>query len=879
MQALEFYRDGLLTITPNTRLRDTVIGISSSALMTKESVTAVGSPNVVSLSDFIEISWKRLQSKNHRVASRNALLSDSTLFFQWVNVIRCDNALETILNPTELANQAMSADKRLALWNIHDFKPESVESESFYKWRKDVLRSMTGIVSSADALRIIIDAIKESELEVPEAVCAFSFDDLPPLHENLFQAISERAEFFHSDFSSPEPATEYQVRNFDNDEQLSNMAKWAYNAHEKDPRAKLAIVVPDLPDRREAILNALNEVFEPQVILPNTPQYTPPYNFTAGTPLSNKPLIKVALNILSYGLEQTSLEEVLKIVKSPFISGSVKERSRRAKFDLHLREKGKTTLSLVDLLGDHACPRKLSYAIGKFANSINNRGEQTSLAQWLTLFDTSLDAIGWPGERNLNSEEFQAFKQFKSLLTELSGNMTFQSDITVEGALFYLQVACNNTLYSAESKETPIQVMGLLEAAGLNFDKMFMLDMNMGTVPSKASPNPFLPVELQIDNKMPHADAQRELDFFESLITRYRHNCSELIYSHCQFQHESELVPSYFVSGAIAPEEWFKQPNVDYKSFLINRIPVHTHYDEPAPLDTSVSAKGGVSILQKQVACPFNSFVDNRLRVRPFPKVRDGISAPVRGQLLHDVMARIWKKLRTQEDLLALSEDHLHLLISEKIDESFLSLRGREDIDKTLIQMEKTHFQLIVSEWLEFEKSRPPFMVDVIEEDRKVKLGGCNTPQAGADNQGLSIKIRVDRVDSMKSENGTFTAKVPLDYKSGSLSMKVSPGAFKDVQLPIAALSEGRDVVGVAYAGIKKHAIRMLGLSDGIDIGKGVTSTSKSREKLPDTFEETLELWGKRLNKLADDYIAGEAHITPSIEACRYCEDQVICRT
>ncbi|MBD3587233.1 hypothetical protein HHX48_15950 [Salinimonas sp. HHU 13199] len=881
MNAPDFYQPGLLTITPNTRLRDAVIAKATDAKILEESVQSVKVPSVLSLADYIEKAWRNLQSQDFHKATNCALLSDTTLFYRWVDVIRKDKNIETILNPTELANQAVAANKRLAQWCVGYFDADSAESEVFKNWQKEVKRSTYGVVSTEEALLIIIEAIERGVLAVPECVCVFSFDDLPPLHEKLFQAFAKHSDVFHSDFSDINQAKPFSLSNYDDDEQLSNMAKWAHHSHLKDPKARIAIVVPDLPAKREAIVSALNEVFEPQVILPNVPSYTQPYNITAGTPLSSQPLIKTALRILRTGLEEVAAEEIFKIVNSPFIAHSTIERSRRARFDLQLRERGNTTYSLLNLTGDPACPRKLSYAIGRFANTLNNRSSATSLAQWLTLFDDSLEAIGWPGERNLNSEEFQALKQFKELLLELSGNFTFEADISVDDALFYLLTACNNTLYSPETKETPIQVMGLLEAAGLRFDKMLVLDMNMGTVPAKASPNTFLPLQLQIDHKMPHADANRELSFFESILSRYSRNCTEIVYSYCQYQHESELTPSYFVSGDVAPVEWFNAPSIDYQSYLLHRIPVQTEFDDPAPIDTSRKARGGVSILQKETLCPFMNFMDNRLRVKDFPKVRDGLSASVRGQLLHDIMARIWKVLRAQADLLELNEEQQHLLVSQKIDESFIALRGRHDIDESLLKMEKSSFNLIVNQWLDFEKTRPPFMVEAIEEDRTVILGDKlrNEDKESAGSGSISISIRLDRIDCVQDEKKQFTPKVPIDYKSGSLSMKISPTALRDVQLPLAAISEPSDVCGVAYAGIKKNAIKMLGVSDGTDVGKGVVPTEKARLSLSSDFKEALDHWKSQLNLIAKRFIAGAAQVTPSTDACRYCKKNIICRS
>ena len=59
----------------------------------------------------------------------------------------------------------------------------------------------------------------------------------------------------------------------------------------------------------------------------------------------------------------------------------------------------------------------------------------------------------------------------------------------------------------------PIQVVGVLESAQLEFDHLWVLGLSDDTWPRPARPNPLLPLELQRSRGVPRASAEWELAF------------------------------------------------------------------------------------------------------------------------------------------------------------------------------------------------------------------------------------------------------------------------------------------------------------------------------------------------------------------------------
>ena len=54
-----------------------------------------------------------------------------------------------------------------------------------------------------------------------------------------------------------------------------------------------------------------------------------------------------------------------------------------------------------------------------------------------------------------------------------------------------------DTLFQPETPDVPIQVLGELEATGMQFDHLWVMGLSDETWPRGPRPNPFLPVELQ----------------------------------------------------------------------------------------------------------------------------------------------------------------------------------------------------------------------------------------------------------------------------------------------------------------------------------------------------------------------------------------------
>ncbi len=104
-------------------------------------------------------------------------------------------------------------------------------------------------------------------------------------------------------------------------------------------------------------------------------------------------------------------------------------------------------------------------------------------------------------------------------------NLTyFLKQSILNTALEQLSQLTFNTIFQPQTPETPIQILGALEAAELPFKHLWVMQMDDSLWPSAPKPNPLLPSRLQKKYQMPHAAAERELFYCKKLTEQFKKN-------------------------------------------------------------------------------------------------------------------------------------------------------------------------------------------------------------------------------------------------------------------------------------------------------------------------------------------------------------------
>jgi inactivated superfamily I helicase len=153
--------------------------------------------------------------------------------------------------------------------------------------------------------------------------------------------------------------------------------------------------------------------------------------------------------------------------------------------------------------------------------------------------------MGWPGERVLDSTEFQLYARWEQALCEFAQFDFNEAPITLFEAIGQLTTLAVDSPFQPQQKtKADIHILGMLEAAGIHFDSVWIMGLDDKTWPATAKPNPYIPYHMQQTLGMPHADAKKELHFADALLKQLTDANTAIITSYAKTQGDQHFKPS-----------------------------------------------------------------------------------------------------------------------------------------------------------------------------------------------------------------------------------------------------------------------------------------------------------------------------------------------
>src|SRR5581483_5892496 len=172
------------------------------------------------------------------------------------------------------------------------------------------------------------------------------------------------------------------------------------------------------------------------------------------------------------------------------------------------------------------------------------RGARKLPSQWSAAVSPGLYGLGWPGDRKLDSGEYQALQKWREVLAELARLDAIVGRIGYRELCGQLARIVNDTPFQPESDEGLVQILGVLESAGLEFEHLFVTGLHDEAWPQAPRPNPFLPAALQRAHDLPHSNAQWELQFARRMCTLWRGAADHVIFTSPTREGDRILRPS-----------------------------------------------------------------------------------------------------------------------------------------------------------------------------------------------------------------------------------------------------------------------------------------------------------------------------------------------
>ena len=793
-----------------------------------------GMPDILPLSAFLERQWRDWVLRGASVDCPR-LLNPLQEQIVWEQIILDSPAGETLLQISETARTAIQAWELIHAYKTPvDGRYEAAEDWAAFREWSQAFRKRCQTNQWMERARLndfLRQRIAAGEVSIPPLLYRAGFDDLTPQQGAFFEMLNAREIVVESVAA---PLME-RCKAVDATQEIQAAAAWARRTLTEEPGAQIGIIVPDLKRLRPKVERIFQDTLDPAGDRERS------FHVSLGPALGDYPLVRAALLILEFALGSLSLPRAGVLLRTPFLGGAESERSARALLDAKLRRRGIWDISIAGLRADAgSCPLLEGFLL-RFDKELQRLPEKQSAREWSRDFTRLLKTLGWPGERTPDSREFQVLEAWEKLLSDLSALDLALAPMNYDQAFSRLRDIASHTPLQVENEAAPVQAMGMLEAAGLTFDHLWIMGLDDEALPSPANPNPFLPISLQLEYKMPHSSPERELEFSRGVLERLFGSSPHVVLSYPATAGDRALLPSPIVPVGAWRAAGQDTPALDWIACMRSGASMEQLQDELAPPVSAdgMQAGGGSSVFKDIAACPFRAFAKHRLHAKPLEESRPGLSYRDRGNSVHKALELIWQELGSHARLMELAPDPLRKLVAQGAKAAANHLGG-----KSGLAVERRRLQALVLAWLEIEKSRDPFVVSKIEDQRLVTV--C----------GLQVRTRADRVDELPDGRAIL-----LDYKTGKLNSTGWEGDRPDEpQLPLYCLDGERSIAGAAFAQIRVGELGFRGLTGE---GAGLPAMKRMAGDHPHTFEEQIAQWRRVLEALAEKFLTGSAEVDP----------------
>jgi probable DNA repair protein len=862
------------------------------------------SPDVISWSAWLDSLWDSAAIADVAGTDRTVPCNRQLLSL-WEEVLKHVPLGHDLLRPESLSSQLRETRKLIIEWKLDLAHPAWFDGENenyraFQAWNRAFENHchQHRWISPEDRTAVLVDAVKNAALPVPANIDLLGFDEFNPVQAELLNALTASGRQVCSLIIETRQEQAVLLACRDSRDELRQAARWVRRCVEDDPGSTVAIVTPDLESRRQELEWHLDEILA--TASGTTAEQARPWNVSIGAPLIQFPIIKAAFDLLKLLDGSVHIQDVSRVLHSPWINGSASERNNRALLEKRLRDKYPRQLKFAEVEyrsreirkhdryhqelpeEEHTEQPWSSPLFNAVVNTLmrfeaDNRHKQKPASAWAQAFDQLLASVGWPFASETETpalehdQNWQTLQAWREALREFASLDAAVAPLGLQAAIGQLQQVCREMTFQPGTPPASVQLLGLYEVNGLRFDHLWVLGMSAENWPPAARPNPFIPARLQIAADTPRSSPQRELAVAQTITSRLLDTAKDCVFSYPAKLDGEEVLPSPLLDTP----DVVKADNVPTwrgdtwrKRIAGGEKPGVQPLSMPGRL-VHPTARGGSSILENQALCPFRAFASNRLGAEGLQIPTEGISPMLHGSLVHGVLEHFWKETRSRDALAALDAASLAERVRKHVDHVTGENRGlRQRPAFRTVEGERLLRHVLA--YLELEKDRGAFEAIGFEQVIHTRI------------EGQVIRLVIDRVDRLPSGD-----EIIIDYKTGMKRPKKWFGDRpEDPQLPLYAISAEKMPAAVVFGVIREDGCEYTGVvtAPGLfpNLPPRETNTTRYLVEAGNRMPETIENWRGVLHRLMSEFLAGHAEIEPKngLGTCRdsYCELQSLCR-
>ena len=797
----------------------------------------------------------------------------------WEQIIRgeLDTGLEPLFDLKSLAASASQAHRLAIQWGIpvNASTNSSEEQRQFVRWQHAFRHHCQKhrIIDSTRMQACLIDHLPDMPRSLLKPQIAFSgFDHYTVLEQRLQTQLS-RMGIPLCQLSPPNtPAQIHRVAPADLDTECNAIAVWAQRHLSANKDIRLGIVVPDLAMYQYPLQDALEDRLSPGYIAGLETHKSHLFNISLGQPLASAALVQTALILLQVVSSHHDIEQPLiaHLLHSAYWSKHQQEADAHARLDAAFRASIAIKAPLqrfVDFsewfLTEHQlnAPGLRQHFAALMQAPKRMRGDKLP-SEWRRLIESTLATCGWLHEGKLNSIEFQTRQAFVAAIAELGKLDLVTGRCTLNDALGLLRQLCQDKLFQPKTQGSPpIQILGMLESTGLEFDALWVAGLTESQWPPPARPNPLLSIPAQRATNTPNASALIQLEFARQIQNRLMRSARDITLSAPASDGDTEFHPSPLISEVplsplpeIPPAPWVTD-------FLQRRPDALTRIDDAtAPaVDAGSRVRGGTWLLRAQAICPAWGYFQFRLGASPLQTPVEGLDARKRGTLVHNALETFWIETRDLTTLQTLTRSGLPEAIERAVAhalEKHHNDKRNEPLKPRQLRLERERLCRLLDSWLRMEAERKEsFSVLHTEHEFNEVIGG------------IEVRMFIDRIDQL-----TDGRILIVDYKTGGHidTRNWASDRLTEPQLPIYAAiaqpSDG-DIAGVAFAQVHLAKLGFKGIGEAIDSPAGIDDlrSDKARKTFDSTrfpdWKSVLNHWRQAVHDIAAEVCRGDAGV------------------
>lgn len=791
----EALQDGGIVLTASRRLARELRSAFDAAQLS-QGLAAWPTPGVHYWQD-----WARSVLLQSATASSPRLISRSTSTLLWERVLR--SQLDgSALGIGSLTQHAMSAWQRLSQWRISADRlaagTATRDERIFLHSLRDYQRRLrdNNWLDPEEWIAAAIEVIRAPDRPLPPGVLLAGFDRLSPLARHLLDTLQERgcragARLLQNETSLP--LTVHAMA--DAEAELRAAGRWANAILSQEPAAQIAVVAADLSTNASRYARLLREGLAPGWQTGGS-GFRRAVNVSYGQRLADYPVIAVALLCLRWISSGLRSREVSVLLRSHFLGSD--PGTEGGELDVRLRglpDRLWSPAALAEALSpaSEAPGGGHRLAIVRALAAMQVRiAERRTPSAWAKSIHEVLAEAGWPGSGVLQSDEFQLGNRWRELLNELAGLDLVLSSVTFAEAVQRLASLAREAVYQPESGPGLVSLLGALEAAGLEFDHLWIVGVDSGRWPSQGNPLALVSRRLQREQAMPDATPTDTLEFSRLVMQRLAASARHVHCSWARAEADTRQMPSPLLrlfesdDAETADPGWYAQTQLG----KAGAVPVH---DDPVPaVERRERLAGGSRTIALQWQEPFAAFAVGRLGVAELAPFQSGLTPRLRGDLLHDTLEMLLRGRPSQDAQRLWSDDERGLRIGRAIERAIRRYEMHADaVLRRLLALEKRRLRTMLDDFLLDERKRMPFQIERVEERLEFE------------HAGLLLTLRADRIDRLG--DGSLAI---IDYKSGRpRKLLGSDGEPNEPQLLVYAAATAEPVGALVLVNINRRAI------------------------------------------------------------------------